>query len=122
MEKKALQLSQANEQLRHLNENLKHLVKQGIEELHESEKRYRELLESVQDIIYKISPDGYFTFVKSVVKLRLGYSENELIGRHFADLIVPEYRKIILKLPMVHKADGTFLVWRKELPIHQLVF
>lgn len=111
LEEKALQLYQVNEQLRHLNENLEHQVKQGVEELHESEKRYRELIESVQDIIYKISPDGYFTFVNSVVEERLGYSENELIGRHFTDLIVPEYREEIVAfyLKMVEdKQESTY--------------
>lgn len=91
LEEKALALYTTNEQLKNLNENLEKQVSNSIFELQETEKKYRELIESVQDIIYKISPAGYFTFVNSVVENRLGYTENEIIGRHFTELILPEY-------------------------------
>ncbi|AEI48656.1 PAS domain S-box protein [Runella slithyformis] len=93
LEDKALQLYQVNEQLRQLNENLEQQVKEGGAKLQKSEKRYQQLIESVQDIIYKISPSGYFTFVNPVVEQRLGYSADEIIGRHFTELVVPEYRE-----------------------------
>ncbi|MES2517365.1 MAG: PAS domain S-box protein [Bacteroidota bacterium] len=93
LEEKAWALYTTNEQLKHLNENLANQVKEGIAALHKTEERYQELIESVQDIIYKISTDGYFTFVNSVVKQRLGYTEEEIIGHHFTELVVPEYRE-----------------------------
>lgn len=92
LEVKALQLYQANEQLKSLNENLEAQVKEKVRELQKSEKRYRELIESVQDIIYKISPQGYFTFVNNVVEETLGYTEGQIIGKHFTEFVVPEYR------------------------------
>lgn len=93
LEDKALQLYQVNEQLRHLNENLEQQVIEGGAKLRNSEKRYRQLIESVQDIIYKISPSGYFTFVNPVVEQRLGYCSDEIIGHHFTELVLPEYRE-----------------------------
>lgn len=93
LEDKALQLYQVNEQLRHLNENLEQQVKEGGAKLQKSEKRYQQLIESVQDIIYKISPSGYFTFVNPVVEQRLGYCAAEIIGHHFTELVLPEYRE-----------------------------
>lgn len=112
LEEKALQLYQANEQLRHLNENLEQQVKESVAELHRSEKRYRELIESVQDIIYKISPDGYFTFVNSVVEDILGYQEPEIVGRHFAELVHPDFQVELVNfyLKMVEdKQESTYL-------------
>ena len=91
LEEKALALYITNEQLKDLNDNLARQVQIGISELQKTEKNYQELIESVQDIIYKISPKGYFTFVNGVVKNRLGYTESEIIGKHFTILIVPEY-------------------------------
>ena len=91
LEEKALALFTTNEQLKHLNETLELQVQAGIAELQKTEKHYQELVESVQDIIYKISPEGYFTFVNSVVKARLGYTEDEIIGRHFTKLILPDF-------------------------------
>ncbi|RDB07043.1 PAS domain S-box protein [Runella aurantiaca] len=104
LEEKALQLYQVNEQLRLLNENLEQQVIEGGAKLQKSEKRYRQLIESVQDIIYKISPTGYFTFVNPVVEQRLGYCPDEIIGHHFTELVVPEYREKLVNFywEMVH--------------------
>lgn len=104
LEEKALQLYQTNEKLRLLNENLEKQVIEGGAKLQKSEKRYRQLIESVQDIIYKISPLGYFTFVNPVVEQRLGYCPDEIIGHHFTELVVPEYREKLINFycEMVH--------------------
>ena len=79
-EKKALALYNANEQLLHLNENLEQQIRDKLAELQESEQRYRQLIESVQDIIYKISPKGFFTFVSPVVQKILGYTRRGMSG------------------------------------------
>jgi PAS domain S-box-containing protein len=97
LEKKALELYHANEQLQHLNEHLEQQVRDQLAELRESEQRYRQLIESVQDIIYKISPDGFFTFVSLSVEKLLGYSEKEFIGKHFTDIVAPGYRKTLIE-------------------------
>ena len=111
LEGKALALHTTNEQLKYLNENLEKQVKAGIFELRKTEQKYQELIESVQDIIYKISLDGYFIFVNSVVKNRLGYTENEIIGRHFTDIILPSHVKSLVvtyREMIAHKIESTY--------------
>lgn len=111
LEGKALALHTTNDQLKHLNKNLEKQIKQGIFELQKTEKKYQELIESVQDIIYKISPDGYFTFINSVVKNRLGYTESEIIGKHFTTFILPEYVESLIGIyrkMIVHKIESTY--------------
>jgi PAS domain S-box-containing protein len=61
--------------------------------LHESEERYRELVENANDVIYGTDDNGHFTFVNPVAKRMIGYSEQELIGRHYLDLIRPDHRQ-----------------------------
>lgn len=90
-EEKILALYATNKQLKQFNENLEKQVKTGFCELQKIEKNYQELIGSVEDIIYKISPKGYFTFVSNVVKNRLGYTESEIIGKHFTVLVLPDY-------------------------------
>ncbi|MFH0825599.1 MAG: response regulator, partial [Pseudomonadota bacterium] len=58
-----------------------------------SEERYRELVEISNDIVYRTDAGGVFTFVNRVASRITGYSEDELVGLHFADLIPPEYRE-----------------------------
>ncbi len=53
-----------------------------------SEDRYRSLVEALPDIIYRIDPNGYFTFVNESVR-SLGYDPSALIGRHFSTIVYP---------------------------------
>ncbi len=93
LEEKALALYNANNQLLHLNEHLEQQIRDKLAELAQSEQRYRQLIESIQDIIYKISPEGCFTFVSPVVERLLGYKEDEFIGNHFTQFVVESYRQ-----------------------------
>ena len=61
--------------------------------LHESKAKYRLLLESILDGIYVIDCNGHFTFVNDVVTQRSGHPREWFIGRHFLDVIKPEYRE-----------------------------
>ncbi|GAB3643480.1 PAS domain-containing hybrid sensor histidine kinase/response regulator [Spirosoma arcticum] len=97
LEKKALELYNANEQLQHLNQHLEQQVRDKLAELRQTEQRYRLLIESVQDIIYKISPQGYFTFVSPVVEKLLGYTEQEFLGQHFTRFVQPEQRQPLIE-------------------------
>ncbi|MCP4603994.1 MAG: response regulator [Proteobacteria bacterium] len=63
--------------------------KKAEEKLRISEEKHRTLLEAMPDIVYKIDPEGYFTYVNSAVE-RLGYDAEKLIGKHFAVIVHPE--------------------------------
>ncbi|KWT85916.1 multi-sensor signal transduction histidine kinase [Candidatus Magnetominusculus xianensis] len=47
---------------------------------------YRFLLDTLPDIVYKIDANGNFTFVNNAIT-RLGYTPEDIIGRHFSVLI-----------------------------------
>jgi len=66
--------------------------KQAEEELRESEERYKHLVDNANDIIYRADAQGHFVFVNPTVTRLLGYSVEELIGKRYLDLIVPEHR------------------------------
>ena len=62
------------------------------EALRESEKRYRDLIQTANDIIYRTDANGFFVFF-NLVGLRItGYSQEEISHKHFLDLIHPDYR------------------------------
>ncbi len=58
--------------------------------LAESEKKYRNLLETSQELIWSIDIEGLLTFVNSAAKRIYGYEPPEMIGRRFTDFLVPE--------------------------------
>ena len=111
LEEKALALYNANNQLLDLNNNLEQQIKDKLAELKQSEQRYRQLIESVEDIIYKISPDGFFSFVSPVAEKLLGYTEPNFLGRHFTEFVVESYRQPLIDFYLVmlqKRPDSTY--------------
>jgi len=52
------------------------------ETLRQSERKYRELVESAQEGIWTIDKDAYTTFVNPRMTEMLGYTRDEMIGKH----------------------------------------
>ena len=58
--------------------------------LRESEERYRTLVETAGDLILSFDTDGHVTYANPAVREVLGLTPDEMLGRHFAELIAPE--------------------------------
>lgn len=57
------------------------------QQLRDSEKLHRYLVNNSPDIVYMLDQDGRFTFVNDRIVQLLGYEKNELIGKHHAELV-----------------------------------
>ena len=61
--------------------------------LQESEARYRQIVESASDIIYRTDSLGFFTYVNPTAYLLMGFkTDAEVLGRHFTELASPNAR------------------------------
>ncbi|MEQ9262841.1 MAG: PAS domain S-box protein [Owenweeksia sp.] len=87
LEEKALELYQSNEQLKSLNQSLEETVEKRTRELAESQKQFKSLVESAGDIIYNADARGFFTYVNPIAEELLGYRKEELLGRHYTELV-----------------------------------
>jgi len=58
--------------------------------LENSEKMYRYLVDSSPDIIYTLNHEGKFTFINDRVQQLLGFTREELIGKHYSMLVHDE--------------------------------
>ncbi|MBF0473601.1 MAG: PAS domain S-box protein, partial [Nitrospirae bacterium] len=63
------------------------------EKLLESEKKYRELVESAKSIILRWDNNGTITFINKYALELLGYTEQEVVGRNVIGTIISETDK-----------------------------
>ncbi|MDI6756523.1 MAG: PAS domain S-box protein [Endomicrobiia bacterium] len=58
--------------------------------LERSEESYRELVESISDVIYTLDPEGLITYVSPAIRTLLGYAPADVVGRHYSKLLHPD--------------------------------
>lgn len=69
-------------------ENANHRLADNLQELAASEQRFRSLVQTVPDIVYRLDPQGRFTYINEAIT-RLGFKPEELQGQHFSTIIYP---------------------------------
>ena len=66
-----------------------------LDSLSESEEKYRELVENLNDVIYSVDNDGTITYVSPLAESIFGYPDHEIVGRRFSELIYLEDREMV---------------------------
>lgn len=66
---------------------LKHKLDEMSQYIKMSEERYRFFVNNSPDIVYMLDKNGFFVFVNERVTELLGYTQEEFIGRHYAEFI-----------------------------------
>ena len=91
-------------------------------ELAASEETYRNLVESINELIYEVSADGTIKYVSPAVKRILGYQPEEITGKNFFGFLHPDDRQdIIEKLSGLMDKNYSFHEYRlidKENKVH----
>jgi PAS domain S-box-containing protein len=64
--------------------------KRAEQELRSSERKYRELVENANSIIFRMNTQGCVTFFNTFAQEFFGYSEEDILGRNVVGTIVPE--------------------------------
>ena len=68
----------------------KRLKKQNLfmqQQLSESERLHRYIVNTSPDIIYILDQDGHFTFINERIESLLGFSKEEIVGKHYSFLV-----------------------------------
>lgn len=64
-------------------------LKEAQQRIKQSEERFRSLVQTIPDIVYRLDKEGKFIFINNSVK-SLGYEAEELIGKYFGVIIHPD--------------------------------
>jgi PAS domain S-box-containing protein len=102
--------------------------------LQASEERYRQLFENANDIIAAFTVEGTITEVNRVIQVLLGWTPEELIGRHYSTVLTPAAQALaedrtrrylagekldsIFEFDVVRKDGTTVPVEGRTRPIH----
>ena len=62
----------------------------ALQELTRSEQKYRDLVETSNEMIWSVDLEGRFTFVNQAVREFYGYEPDELLGQAFSKLLPPD--------------------------------
>ena len=76
----------------------------------EQNRYFKDILESVEDLIYELDPDGNYKYVNPATTRISKYSVKELLGKHYTDLLDPETIeevKSFYKNQVVNKTEFT---------------
>lgn len=90
------ELIQSKEIIEEYNRTLEQKVEERTRELRMSEKRFKDIVFNSADWIWEVDENGRFIYCSEKVENILGYTNDELIGKPFSFLSVPdEAQKII---------------------------
>ncbi len=69
-------------------------------------KQSSDMLDVLPDIVYKLDSDGYFIYINATIK-SMGYLPEELIGKHFSEIIHPDDIPSVSRSTVLKKYKGS---------------
>lgn len=114
--RKSDELWHSNEALKAINANLEEIVRLRTYDLEQSEMRFRKMVESAHDIIYRVDLRGRISYANPTAVKLLGCSEEEIKGVYYLELVedsLKEKVKAFYDQMVQNQEEQTYL----ELPI-----
>jgi PAS domain S-box-containing protein len=71
--------------------------KEDEDALRVSEEKYRNLVESISDVIFEIDGRGALTYISPVIRNVVGYEAEDLIGKAFLGFVHPKDSDLLIK-------------------------
>lgn len=95
LEKKLLELQHSTQKLKNLENNLENVAKDRIRNLQKTELEYQTMIESVNEMIFRLDLKGNIIFSNHIAGRILDTGNESLLGKNIFTFIAPENRKKI---------------------------
>ena len=69
-------------------------------------QQYADMLDVIPDIVYKLDSNGHFVYINGTIK-SMGYSPEELIGKHFSTIIHPRDIASVSRTTVLKRYNGS---------------
>jgi len=71
--------------------------------LRESEEKYRNLVENINDVIFEIDTRGKIKYISSTINKIIGYTSEEITGKKFTDFVGQNSEHLLKRLALLDK-------------------
>jgi PAS domain S-box-containing protein len=88
--KNVIERARLREESRRYHIRIEEEIELRTKELRESEERYRDLVENMNDAIYMMDQDGRITYISPVIERMTGYRPENVLGRDFREFFQDE--------------------------------
>jgi len=95
LEKKSLEVYDANQQLKVLNEQLEDDVSVKSSQILKTESMFQDLIGSASDVIFKTDNEGTFTYINSVAEELSGFTKDDFLNNNFTFLVRDDYKVVL---------------------------
>ncbi len=89
--------------------------------LSESEERFRQMAEITGEWLWEQDPDGYYTYSSSAVNQILGFSMDEVIGKHYTEFLTPQDKASLQPYSAIHQPFYALLNHYRHKDGHQVL-
>ncbi len=81
-------------------------------------QRHLRFIETLSDLLYELDADGRFVYLSTTVTAMLGYTSEELAGRHYS-LLLPPLQEQTGRFRLNERRAGSRSIRRVELTLHR---
>lgn len=87
----------------------------------ESEERFRQMAEMAGEWLWEQDPDGYYSYSSAAVTQILGYSPDEVLGKHYTEFLTPQDKADQQPYAAIHQPFHALLAHYRHKDGHQIV-
>lgn len=69
----------------------------------ESEERFRQMAEMTGEWLWEQDPEGYYSYCSTAVNQILGYSQDEVLGKHYTEFLAPQDKAEQQQYSTIHR-------------------